>query len=192
MLSCNSKPASENGQTETGLKTGKGKYVMKSGMVEYKTQVMGMEATQTMYFEDYGAKETQDVAMEMMGMKINTITVMKDGFSYNYDPDKKTGTKTSLTGRTDNIDFENLTEEIQKEMKIEKIGTEKFLDKTCTKYSINNEKLNMKGSYLVWKGIALKTNVDMGGMKILLEATKITENADIPAEKFEIPADIKF
>jgi len=153
---------------------------------------MGMEATQTMCFDDYGAKENQDVAMEVMGFKVHTITVMKDGFSYNYDPDKKTGTKTSLTGRNDNIDFENLTEEIQKEMKIEKIGSEKFLDKNCTKFSINNEKLRMKGSYLVWKGIPLKTDVDLGGMKMLLEATKITENADVPAEKFVIPADIKF
>ena len=169
----------------------KGKYTLKSGIVEYKTTVMGMAAKQILKFDDYGAKELTLVEMEMMGYKSSSYTLNRDGFVYSYDLEKKTGTKMSATPQA-NIDFANLTDEIIEEMKIKKEGEENFLGKTCTKFSIDNEKLSMKGSYLVWNGVALKTNIDMGGMKVDLEATKFEENIAIPAEIFEVPADVKF
>jgi hypothetical protein len=78
-----------------------------------------------------------------------------------------------------------------KDMNLKKEGTEEFLGKTCDKMSIDYKKMDMKGTFLVYKGISLKMNTDMGTTKMNMVGEKFTENPEIPAEKFEVPADIK-
>ena len=196
LFSCKSKPSetSATSEKQAGSETAtpKGKYAIKSGIVEYKTQMMGMDMKQTLTFDDYGKKEATDVEMEMMGTKIHTVTLTKDGFVYTIDMVKKTATKNaSYQGSNQNIDFENLSEQMVKDMKLKKEGAEEFLGKTCEKISIDYEKMKMKGSYLVYKGIPLMVDTDMGSMKIKLVGEKFTENPEIPAAKFEVPADVK-
>lgn len=196
LFSCKSKTSettsSTENLTEAVAETPKGKYAIKSGIVQYKTEMMGMEVMQTLTFDDYGKKESTDVEMEMMGVKIHTVNLTKDGFIYNLDLVKKTGTKSPEVNIANaSIDFENLTEEMVKEMELKKLGTEEFLGKTCEKMSIDNKKMGMKGTFLVYKGIALKSETDLGSMKMKLIGEKFEENPSIPAEKFEVPADIK-
>lgn len=196
LFACKSKTnetvATTENPTEVTAETAKGKYAIKSGIVEYKTQMMGMDVLQTMYFDDYGKKEAQEVKMEMMGVKMHTLTITKDGFIYSLDMVKKTGTKTEEMGSmTQNIDFQNLSEELAKDMDLKKLGTEEFLGKSCDKMSIDYKKMAMKGTFLVYKGIALKSENEMGGMKVNLIAQKFEENPSIPNDKFEVPADFK-
>jgi outer membrane lipoprotein-sorting protein len=196
LFACNSKtpkqtaPAAEN-QTEAAKETTKGKYAIKSGIVEYKTQMMGMDIKQVLTFDDYGKKEVTEMLMEMMGTKMHTVTLTKDGFQYSYDLEKKTGTKSPYYGGgTTSIDFENLSEAMSKDMNLKKLGNEQFLGKTCEKMTIDYEKMKMKGSFLVYKGLALKMEADVGTMKMNLIGEKFAENPEIPASKFEIPADV--
>jgi len=196
LFSCKSKTSETTATPEnpaaSETSTPKGKYAIKSGIVQYKTEMMGMEVMQTLTFDDYGKKEATDVEMEMMGVKIHTVNLTKDGFIYNLDMIKKTGTKSPEVNIANaSIDFENLSEEMVKEMDLKKLGTEEFLGKTCEKMSIDNKKMSMKGTFLVYKGIALKSETDMGAMKMNLLAEKFEENPTIPAEKFEVPSDIK-
>jgi len=196
LFSCKSKTPETTATPEnlaaSETSTPKGKYAIKSGIVQYKTEMMGMEVMQTLTFDDYGKKEATDVEMEMMGVKIHTVNLTKDGFIYNLDMVKKTGTKSPEVNIANaSIDFENLSEEMVKEMDLKKLGTEEFLGKTCEKMSIDNKKMSMKGTFLVYKGIALKSETDMGSMKMNLLAEKFEENPTLPAEKFEVPADIK-
>lgn len=196
LFSCKSKTPETTATPEnlaaSETSTPKGKYAIKSGIVQYKTEMMGMEVMQTLTFDDYGKKEATDVEMEMMGVKIHTVNLTKDGFIYNLDMVKKTGTKSpEVNVANASIDFENLTEEMVREMDLKKLGTEEFLGKTCEKMSIDNKKMSMKGTFLVYKGIALKSETDMGSMKMNLLAEKFEENPTIPATKFEVPADIK-
>jgi hypothetical protein len=196
LFSCKSKTSESAATLEnpaaSETSTPKGKYAIKSGIVQYKTEMMGMEVMQTLTFDDYGKKEATDVEMEMMGVKLHTVNLTKDGFIYNLDMVKKTGTKSpEINMANASIDFENLTEEMVKEMELKKLGTEEFLGKTCEKMSIDNKKMGMKGTFLVYKGVALKSETDMGSMKMNLLAEKFEENPTIPAEKFEVPADIK-
>lgn len=196
LFSCKNKTATTsagNNEEKSAVENlSKGKYAIKSGIVEYKANVINMEQTQTITFDDYGAKQVTQAKMEMMGMKINQYTLIKDGYIYSFNKEKKTGTKHPVAAEKSDIDFQNLTEEIKEKMKIKKIGEETFLGKPCVKYSIDNEKLKMKGVYWVWNGIALKMDVDMGGMKMVLETVKIEENPNIPANTFDVPSDIKF
>ncbi len=173
------------------IKAGKGKYSIKSGIVEYKTQMMGMDVKQVHTFDDYGKLEAQDVAMEMMGTKIHNKTIIKEGYVYNLDLIKKTGTKSPINAMTNtDIDFENLSEELIKDMDLKKLGTEVFLGKTCDKMSIDYKKMQMKGTYLVYKGVPLSMDNEIGTMKIKMVADKFVENPSIPADMFDIPADI--
>lgn len=179
-------------QSGATRETPKGKYAIKSGIVEYKTQMMGMDVKQILTFDDYGNKEVQDVVMEMMGTKIHTATMHKDGFMYTLDMEKKTGTKSPYSPNVSaDIDFQNLSEEMVKDMDLKKLGTEDFLGKTCEKMSIDYKKMGMKGTFLVYKGVALSVDTDMGAMKMKLAAEKFDENPTIPADRFEIPADFK-
>ena len=182
--------ANEN-PTEVVKPSTKGKYAIKSGIVEYKTQMMGMDMKQVLTFDDYGKIEMTEVVMEMMGMKTHSVTLTKDGFVYVFDLVKKTGTKNPFYGGgSQNIDFENMSKEMVKDMNLKKEGTEEFLGKTCEKMSVDYEKMKMKGSFLVYKGIALKMDTDMGTVKMNLVADKFVENPEIPAGKFEIPTDV--
>ena len=194
-VSCQNNPSTSSGSDSTATESQsapKGKYAVKSGIVEYKTQMMGMEMNQTMTFDDYGNKEAIDVMMEMMGVKVHNVTINKEGFTYNLDMEKKTGTKVATNPMASaNIDFQNLTEELKTEMNLKKEGTEEFLGKTCDKISIDYTKMQMKGSFLVYNGVALKAEMEMSSMKIVLEALKYEENVDVPADKFDVPADFK-
>jgi hypothetical protein len=199
LISCNSKNTGSDmrnvTETDEAGETAsvKGKYGIKSGIVEYSTQVMGMDAKQFLYFEDYGRMEAQDVQMDIMGTAIHTVTINRDGYIYNIDMVKKTGTKVMATPiNSVSIDFENLSEQMIKDMNITKEGTEEFLGKNCEKLGIDYTKMGLKGTYLVYKGVALLVDTEMGAMKMKLVADRFTENASIPAEKFEIPENITF
>ncbi len=178
----------------------KGKYQIKSGALELKVEnnMIKTASTQKLYFDDYGKKERTETIteFEMMGQNIRSVgVVMNDGkFVYSFDPEKKTGTKSKFFGSNSGAqyDFESFSEEMKKDWKLKKEGTVDILGKTCDKYSIDNEKSKMKGTVCLWKGLALATDLDMGGIKMKMTAVKFDEGASVPAEMFEVPQDVKF
>jgi hypothetical protein len=194
-FSCKTKEPQTGDQKESEQKTeefskkGKHKYEIKSGIVEYKTQTMGTDVTQTLYFDDYGAKETNEMLMEIAGIKSNTRSILVDGYMYNLDLTTKTGTKTkAFSANGADINFRELSEEMEKKMNLKKLGSEEYAGKNCEKFTIDYKDLNMKGTFLVWKGVPLKSEVDLSTMKTKMEAKNFQENADVPSEKFEVPA----
>lgn len=177
----------------------KGKYQIKSGIITYVSETMGMKQDVSIYFDDYGSKECTETSSEMdMGIagkvKIHNVSLSKDGYMYSLDLTNKTGTKMKANPaaqKNKDIDFSGMTDEVMKQMHIAKLGTETFLGKTCEKYSIDDPTFKMKGTYTVWNGIPLKSEIDMSGIGVKLIAKKLEENAVIPAEKFEVPKDVK-
>lgn len=176
----------------------KGKYSLKSGIVTFDSEAMGMKMPVTLYFDDYGKKECELITMEMemMGTKVETrnATITKDGYVYSVDLVNKTGNKMKqVTSAADfkNMDFSNMSNEFLEKMHMKKEGTETICGKTCDVFSIDNPDMKMKGTVAIWNSIAMKMNVDMGGLVITRNATKFEENAEVPADKFDIPADIK-
>jgi hypothetical protein len=169
----------------------KGKYSVKSGIVEYKIEMMGMKGTQTLYFDDFGSSEANVIVLDVMGTKSETVTITREGTVYNFDPVKKTGSKTTVIPNA-NVNFENLTDQVVKDWNLKKEGKDNILGKECDKFSMDNTALSMKGFYWVWKGVALKVDANMATVKMLMEATSFLENASIPADKLEVPADIVF
>jgi len=206
LFSCKSNDASKTGSSDstqtssTDASSSKApdgaKYKLKSAVVTFTSEIMGMKQNITQYFDDYGKKEAVyvDATMDLgIGepMKINSAAINVDGYTYNIDLIKKTGSKVKQSGggNPSNIDFSKMSEKMMKDMNIKKEGTETVMGKTCDVYSMDSK--GMKGSFCVWNNISLKTTMKAMGMDTKMEATKLEENVSIPAAKFEVPSDVK-
>lgn len=169
---------------------GKGKYAIKSAVIDYKTTAMGFDTQQTLYFYNYGEKEANETLMKVMGFKSNMITIFGDNCMYTVDLVKRTAVKSTMDDNPAGLDFERLSEEMQREWKIKKESNEDILGRNCIKYSMTNEKNGISGFVWIWKGISLKTELKFKGITTKMEATEIKESVPVPAEKFEIPGDV--
>ncbi|MGE5812385.1 MAG: hypothetical protein ACM339_12835 [Ignavibacteria bacterium] len=173
------------------------KYKIKSGIItsEIENSMIGGKINSTLYFDDFGSKECSEdmYEMEMMGQKIKThnIRITSGDYMYNIDMEKKAGTKMKIYSNANPYDFSSISEEMKKDWNLKNEGTESILGKTCEVFSMNNEKSKLKGTVYNWQGLTLKSEIEMGGIKMKTAATKIEENIPIPSEKFEVPKDIK-
>jgi hypothetical protein len=165
------------------------KYKIKSGIVVYEMEAMTMKQKMTLYFDDYGKKEVSEVEAIMMGLIVHTRTFAKDGYMYTLNMTKKEGKKMKMSGIMDikNINFNALTPDIMNKWRMQKLENEDFAGKKCEKFSIDYPEGDMKGTFLVWNGIAIKSDMKMGFANISAVATSIKEDVEVPSEKFEIP-----
>jgi hypothetical protein len=177
----------------------KGKYAIKSGIITYDTEAMGMKMPTTLYFDDYGNKECQEVKMEMemMGTKVTThnLTITMDGYIYSLDLTNKTGTKMKMinpaqASMTAGMDFSDLSEQYLKSMNMSKESSQTICGKNCDVFKIDNEKMSMKGTIAIYNSIPMKMNMEAMGIPMNMIATKFEENTEIPTDKFTVPADI--
>lgn len=110
---------------------------------------------------------------------------------YIFNSSGNTATKSkAYSSSGNNIDFRNLSDEIMAKKKIKHAGKEEFICKTCDKYIMDDTEGGMKGTFLIYEGIALKSDIEVGGTTTVSVATKFEENISVPAEKFELPAGI--
>jgi hypothetical protein len=183
---------STNVKKDEPKETSKGKYQIKSGILSITSEAMGFKTEVTTYFDNFGSQESSLSTMAIMGIKSQRLSINKDGYIWEIDLTTKTGTKTKIPENDPkNLDFTGMSEKIMKEMNIKKEGTETLLGKTCDKFSMNYDKMKTTANYSVWKGIALKTDMVVAGMKMKMIATKLEENSSIPGDKFEVPAGVK-
>ena len=199
IFACNNEATDEsntNDNNQTEEQTSKSstsfiKYPFESGIIEFKSEMMGMETKMILYFKGYG--ETQCIATEaeMMGKKINARSLEKDGYFYSLIMEQKTGFKHKVTedegfGQTNPFVFK---EKYIKEVGGKKEGTEKVMDKDCQIYSFVQD--GAENKIWVWGNLVLKMEAVQNDMKILIEVTKIEETSSFPDGIFEIPADFK-
>jgi hypothetical protein len=204
LISCGkkdeNKPADASQQTNSATaKPTDAVYGVKSGIVTFENVIMeGMN--QTFYFDDYGRKEARYtlMEMEMMGQKIRSgnVEINADGYMINYDVEKKEGTKTKSYGSIGGTkdlpkDLTNLSKEIMDKYQMKDLGTKEYLGKECRGYEVNA--MGIKSEVWIWNNIMLYSKVYMGeGSKpVELKASKIETDVAIPAEKFQVPADVK-
>jgi hypothetical protein len=184
--------------TELPASSGSKKYDLKSGIVSYTTEVMGMKNPMKIYFDDYGAKELTETVMEMeiMGTKSRTETysLTMDGFKYDYtietinneDKSKKEIRKSKFSGSSStdmNEMAKTMSDEMKKKYEYKDEGNETVAGVVGTKYSMKVGSTKYVG--VTYKKVMMKTVSDM----INITADKIEENVSIPAEKFGLPKD---
>ena len=175
------------------------KYDIKSGIVSYVAEVMGMKTSQKLYFDDFGAKERQEniTEIEMMGTKTRKVTVSltKDGYKYEYDLE-------NITNKEDKVKKEikkskvysgassdmssmaaSMTAEMKNKYEYKEEGTETVAGITGNKFSMKMGKTKFTG--VLYKKVMLKTVMEI----MTITAEKFEENATVPEDKFELPKD---
>lgn len=158
------------------------KYEIRSGIAKMVTEAMGQKMESTVYFDNYGALETDRVNAN--GMEISTIN--KEGKTYVVNHTMK---NVRSAPAQNEINFLNLTEEIIKQYKIGMIGFEKIGEWNCQKYTYEIDSMGqtLTCTAWVWKGIAVKNVAQSGGMEIILTMTELQENAKVDPAVFEVP-----
>ena len=170
----------------------KGKFLVKSAAIEFESEIMGMKQNMSMLIDKYGELSFVEMIGDFMGTKSDNISIIKDGFEYNIDMIKKTGFRIpyNIENNPEDIDFSALTAEIMKKFNMKKEGTEVFLGKNCDKYTIDQPATKLKGFYLVWMGIPLKTDISVSGTPMKIIAKKLDLETKITPDKFEVPKGI--
>jgi hypothetical protein len=179
---------------ETSTDGGKKMYTVKSGIVELKNSMMdGMK--QTIYFDDYGAKQATYTTMEMMGQKTESVQINADGWITTYDLAKKTGTKMKMpagttTGSGQPPTAADLTDEQKKQYNYKELDGRDIAGKSTKGYSMDVSGMKIKA--WTWNNVPLYMEMEMGqqGKPIIVEATNVQTDVDIPADKFKVPADV--
>ncbi|MBX2991251.1 MAG: hypothetical protein KF749_08785 [Bacteroidetes bacterium] len=177
-------------------KEGYKRYAMSSAIVEYK--LSGVQSgKETIRFDRWGLREANLTETEVKagGMTIpsKSETIMDGEFTYALDRDANTATKThntlltqiSATHKTK--DLEEVGEKTLKAMNATKTGTETFLGKKCDVWEVKNLGTKM----WVYKGLTLKSETNMSGMKVIREAVKFEENAKVPEDKLTVSSKMK-
>ncbi len=167
---------------------------LKSAIIQMQSSAMGLTQNITIYFDDYGRRQMSEVSQKLMGQEMKMCTIKDSLYIYTYTIGEKTGKKkkVDIENNPDDINFNAITRDMARELKLKKNGTAEILGRKCDVYNMEVAKVKLKGTYYIWKGIPLMTKSTVMGMEIKLEATKIDENPVIPADKFKVPSDIKF
>ena len=64
------------------------------------------------------------------------------------------------------------------------------MEKNCTIYSFSAEK--MQGKIWQWKGVPMKSEMNIMGQTVTTTVTKVEENPTFPAGTFDVPSGITF
>ena len=168
-------------------------FPFKTGIVEY--QKLGKtKGTHIKYIDDYGFKQAdyEDTVTKIFGMKNKekkgTILIGPVVYAIDY--------KTNTVNKGTNPVYETYA---NNSGDYDKLGREAM---TALGYSDTGEKGTVLGNECeiwegpmgqiwIWKGLALKTKVNVLGIKVEEVATRIDLNAKVPSDKFEVPKNMK-
>lgn len=181
------------------------KLPFETATIEYSLSGME-EGGETVYIRDYGTETAtyRSSVMSMMGMKqaTETIEFMDPDWVYNFDLREGTGTKAANPQKYMIEEYNKLSEAEKKQVmknSEEMSGGPLFGGMTtdieknaATILGYNCDRVSFMGAtvYTIPKtGVALKTESNMMGMKMLSEATKIDEGS-APDKFFKHPEGI--
>jgi hypothetical protein len=171
------------------------KYGVKSGIIEM-AGITDKSMSSTFYFDDFGEKiATYTTVRDNLNgepLIINQVNVMNDGWSIFFDAGQKVGMKSRMLEGTLNYypNFDSLSERQLRLYKYEKGEPRTIAGKQAVGHSI--EQNGLRANVWTWQGIPLRT--ESRGPRnrwLVFEATSIQTDVPVPAEKFEVPADVK-
>ena len=170
------------------------RYEVKSGIVNYKItgsgNIMGvmkfeMHGHKTLYFEDYGNVEVQEIdnTSTKMGRteKQHRLVKIQDGIMYSVDDKKKMITKGDMSQLMNGKDMSKMGKEMLKEMGGKKVGDGEVLGLSCEIWEAEGMKM------WIHKGVTLKTENNIMGMIRKEEATEAKFGVSIPSDKLKLP-----
>lgn len=174
------------------------RYEVKSGIVEYKIDgggsVMGMntstKGTKTTVFKDWGNIEVSDETVEEIApmQKAQTkrnLSKIDNMVLYAVDFDQKIITKMDALKDgyiKSNTNYTKYGKELLEKNGGKLVGHENILGYKCEVWEWMGSKI------WVYKGVTLKAEASMMGIKMTEEATKAQFDVAVPSSRFELPS----
>jgi hypothetical protein len=180
----------EISEPEAGIR-GKGPIGFRSGIIEY-TYSGDKTGKSTQYFDDYGIKSAVYAEILTQGEQSKgwALTIGED--QYMWDLARPgTGMKAKnpmvkmMMDKT-GAEIEAYTASMYEQMGMKKSGTEMFQGKECTLYKGDI------GKVLIWNGILMMMEMNMGSVVSRQEATSVQTNVSVDGKYFRVPSDITF
>lgn len=170
------------------------KYDIKSGIVTYESIMkmgdMEIKEKTIVYFDDYGMKECKET---YSGDRLKESYFSNGKDLYRVRHDEKTAYKQGSAYRGTELRVEWTefgTEEERQAGKYKKLPSITVAGKNCEMFEYNDGKGNIT-RYGGWNKILLYMDLQTGGVQNIQRALKVEENAQVPPEKFQVPAGFK-
>jgi hypothetical protein len=176
------------------LNAGIKKYDIQSGTLKYiiyngKDKKNPYDTSES-YFADYGAKEAR------WSNKHKSLMIEKLGFVWSINMEDMRGNKLlntlNMGFNPDMIDFKNISDAVQKQFQITKVGEDKVLGKECTVYSMQANEMGLKTRIWLHKFVKLKVELTSPmGPSNVIECISFDEGATPSPDKFEVPEGVQ-
>lgn len=178
----------ETTEPDTG---GKGKPLgVKSGIIEY-TYSGDKTGTSTQYFDDYGVKSAVYAEIVQQGNESKgwAVTIGEDQYMWDLNSSEGMKAKNPMAKKMMELsggDILKYMADMYEQMGMTQSGTENFQGKECTVFKGD------MGKVLIWKGIMMKMEMNLGTIVSSQEVTSIKTNVPVAAKYFRIPDNITF
>ena len=184
---------------------GSKRYKVKSGKIEYSVQTSGKvmgstvkgSGTQKLFFKDWGVvevreeKSEQTTTVSLFGQSsvetetVHTLVKLDHGQTsmVDYETKQITQGRDMMSGMaaSNGTNMSDMGEEMMISMGGKKTGTEKVLGYTCDIWELAGTK------QWVYKGVSLKMEADVMGVKTTTTATSARFDCSVADEHFELP-----
>jgi hypothetical protein len=181
------KSASTSGDIENTEVPATKKYGIKSGIVTFETDMMGMKQKSVLYFDDFGMKEAEE---EYEGDNVKKIDLCDGKNRYTVIPKDKAAYEsgTCYRGTAYRFAWDEIAEEDQN-TKAKKLPNMTVAGKDCESYSYDMD--GTSAVYAGWNNICLYLKTTSQSAVIVKKAVSIEEGTSVPADKFRVPSDFE-
>lgn len=160
------------------------KYQIKSGIVTFYNEGMGIKSKVVLYFDDYGMKEAEE-KYDGETIKDATLCDGKNRYTIVYKEKAAYESGECFRGVAYKFDWSEI-ERVPEQYKGKKLPNVTIAGKDCESYSIQSGKSPIV--YAGWNNICMMIDQESSFGKITYKAVSVEENATIPEGKLNIPA----
>lgn len=159
------------------------KYPVKSGIITFDNDLMGIKQKSVLYFDDYGMKEADE---RYDGDAVKEITICDGKKRYSANFGKKVAYESGDCSRGLAYKFDwNEISKADQEYKVKKGPNRIIAGKDCESYTMEGS--DYPSTFAGWNNICLFQETKSKYGTVTMKAVKV-EEVDVPAEKFQVPA----
>lgn len=159
------------------------KYPIKSGIVTFDNDLMGIKQKSILYFDDYGMKEAEET---YDGDAVKEIKICDGKKRYSANFEKKIAYEIGdcYRGIAYKFDWDEISKADQ-QYKVKKGPNMTIAGKDCESYSMQGT--DYPSTFAGWNNICLYQETKSKYGTVTMKAVKVEEGA-VPSEKFQVPA----
>ncbi len=159
------------------------KYPIKSAIVTFEGEMMGIKEKTILYFDDYGMKEAEE-KYDGDNIKSSTLCDGKTRYTIVYKEKTAYPDGDCYRGVAYKFDWDEISK-ADKKYKAKKLANVSIAGKDCESFSM--ESSGNPIVYAGWNNICTLIDQDTKYGKITYKAVKIEENIAIPNDKLNVP-----